>query len=94
MLKSRRALADASHMPIIVTMEFPHESDHPGKARDGDTPEADPAAPGTDASTGSGQEGIAPERLKQVIRNLETGFYDTPEVREQIARRVREELGP
>ena len=92
MLKSEGALADASTMPIIVTMESPHESDQPGRA--GDTPEADPATQGTDPSTGSGQETITPERLTKVIRNMETGFYDTPEVREHIARRVREELGP
>jgi hypothetical protein len=81
-------------MPTIVTMEFPFESDQPGSAGDGDTPEADPAIPGTDPSTGSGQEGITPERLRKVIRKMETGFYDTPEVRKHIARRVREELGP
>jgi hypothetical protein len=77
-------------MPIIATMELPHESDQPGTG-DGDTPEADP---GTDPSTGSGPEGLTPERLRKVIRKMETGFYDTPEVREHIARRVREELGP
>jgi hypothetical protein len=81
-------------MPIIVTMEFPYESDQPGSAGDGDTPEADPATPDADPSAGSGQESITPERLTKVIRNMETGFYDTPEVREHIARRVREELGP
>jgi hypothetical protein len=81
-------------MPIIVTMEFPYESDQPGSAGDGDPPVADPATQGTDPSTDSGQESITPERLRKVIRNMETGFYDTPEVREHIARRVREELGP
>jgi hypothetical protein len=93
-LKSGGTLTDASHMPIIATMEFPHESDQPGSAGDGETPEADPATPGTDPSTGSGPEGLTPERLTKVIRKMETGFYDTPEVREHIARRVREELGP
>jgi hypothetical protein len=82
-------MTDTSHMPTIVPMEFPHEPDQPGGADGGDTPEADPMIPGT----GSGQESITPERLTKVIRNLETGFYDRPEVREQIARRVREELG-
>jgi hypothetical protein len=82
-------------MPTIVMMEFPFESDQPSSAGDEDTPEADPAIPGSDpTTTGSGQEGITPERLRKVIRKLETGFYDTPEVREHIARRVREELGP
>jgi len=75
-------------MPKIMTMEFPFESEQPGNAGDGDRPEADPATPG------SGQEGITPERLTKVIRNMESGFYDTPEVREHIARRIREELGP
>lgn len=93
-LKSRGALADASHMPIIVMMEFPHESEQPGSPGDRDTPEADPATQGTDPSIGSGQESITPERLTKVIRRMATGFYDSPEVREHIARRVREELGP
>ena len=94
MLKSEGALADASPMPITVTMELPHESDQPGSAGDGGTPEADPATEATDPSTGSGQPSITPEQLAKLIRRMETGFYDTPEVREQIARRVREELGP
>jgi hypothetical protein len=33
-------------------------------------------------------------QLRKANRKLETGFYDGPEVREHIARRVREELGP
>lgn len=94
MLKSRGTPADTSHMPIIVTMELPHESDQPGTAGGGDTPEAAPPTPGTDPNTGSGQECITPERLTKVIRRLETGFYESPEVREHIARRIREELGP
>jgi hypothetical protein len=81
-------------MAKIVTMELPYESEQPGNAGDENTPEADPATPGTDPSMVSGQEGIIPERLTKVIRNMESGFYDTPEVREHIARRVREELGP
>lgn len=81
-------------MPIFVTMEFPHESDQPEPTGGWDTPEADRATSGTAPSTGSGQESITPERLTKVIRRLETGIYDSPEVREHIARRVREELGP
>jgi hypothetical protein len=94
MLKSRGSLADTFHMPIIVKLELPHESDQPGGAGGGDTPEADPMTQGTDPSTGSDHESITPERLTTVMRNLETGFYDSPEVREHVARRVREELGP
>ena len=93
-LKSGAALTDASHMPTIVTMTSSNEPDQPGSAGDGDTFEADPATQGSDPSTGSDQEAITPERLTKIIRNMETGFYDTPEVREHIARRIREELGP
>jgi hypothetical protein len=93
-LKSRGTLADTFHMPIIVMMELPYESDQPGSADAGDTPAADPTTQGTDGSGDSGQENLTPERLAKVIRRLETGFYDSPEVREHIARRVREELGP
>jgi hypothetical protein len=81
-------------MPTIVTMKLPYESDPPGGAGDGDTPGADPATPDTDPPSGSDEGAITPERLTKVIRNMETGFYDTPEVREHIARRIREELGP
>jgi hypothetical protein len=80
-------------MPIIATMELPHESDQPVSAGDGDIPETDRATSGPDPSTGSGPEGLTSERLKNVIRKVETGFYDTPEVREHIAHRVREEFG-
>jgi hypothetical protein len=72
-------------MPIVVTMAFSHEPDQPGGNDGGDLPPSDPLAP-EDAT------GLTPERLRQLIRRLESGFYDTPEVREQIARRVRKEL--
>ena len=94
MLKSRGILADTFHMPIIVTMELSYESDQPGTPGAGDTPAADPTTQGTDGRSDSGQESITPERLTKVIRRLENGFYDSPEVREHIARRVREELDP
>jgi hypothetical protein len=77
-------------MPIIVKTELPHESDQPG---DRNVPEAGPTTQGIGPGTGAGQESITPERLTEVIRKLETGFYDSAPVREHIARRVREELG-
>jgi hypothetical protein len=70
-------------------MELPRESELPDSADGRDTPSA---APDTGANAGP-EEGITPDRLRQVIRNLESGFYDSPEVREHIARRVREEPG-
>lgn len=91
MLKSPGTMADTSHMPIIVTMKPPCESHQPGSAGDRENPEADPKTPGTDPSIGSS---LTPEQLTKVIGKLETGFYDSPEVREHIARRVHEELDP
>jgi hypothetical protein len=75
-------------MPIFVTMAFSHESEQPDRT-DGDvTSGSDPLVPGDDGAP----DGITPERLQQIIRRLGSGFYDSPEVREQIARRVRKEL--
>jgi hypothetical protein len=81
-------VADTSHMPIIVPMAFSHDSDQPDTADGGEAPEMDRSIPGAT----QGQDGITPERLKKVIRRLDTGFYDTVEVRDQIAQRVRKEL--
>jgi hypothetical protein len=81
-------------MPIIVTMAFSHESDQPNAAGGGEPPQMDPSIPGADPDVPPGQDGITPERLKQVIRRLEAGFYEAPVVREQIARKVRKELDP
>jgi hypothetical protein len=72
-------------------MELPRESDQPN-GTDGENPAS--TSSNTGPSTGPGQESITAERLRKVIRNLETGFYDTPGVREHIARRVREEPAP
>ncbi len=77
-------------MPKIVTMALSHESEQPGPTDGGETSDMHPSPPGT----GRGREGVTPERLKQLVHRLETGFYDTDEVREQIARRAREDLDP
>jgi len=63
-------------------------------ARGGEPAPVTPPIAGTHPEAAESQDGITPERLKQVIRRLETGFYDAPEVREHIARRVRQELDP
>ena len=61
----------------------PHESDVPGTTDGSGAPgEADPARRGRHD----------PRALEEVIRRLESGFYETAEVREQIARKVRKEL--
>jgi hypothetical protein len=80
-------------MPTIVTTTLPSESDQPGSAGDGDSLESDPATQRSGPSRGSDQDAFTSERLTKIIGNMQTGFYDTPEVREQIARRIREELG-
>jgi hypothetical protein len=77
-------------MPIIVTMAASHEPDGPGRGASGNAPAEDSSTLGAAAS----QDGITRERLAKVIRRLASEFYDTPEVREHVARRVREELNP
>jgi hypothetical protein len=77
-------------MPILVTMGSLHESDQPGTDASGNDPDTAQIIP----ATGSDQKRLTSERLTGVIRRLGSGFYDSPEVREHIARRVREELGP
>ena len=77
------AAADTYHMPIFVTMASSHEQ--PGG------PEGDEPSPG-DPLTADDASSLTPERLRQLIKRLESGCYDTPEVRDQIARRVRKEL--
>ncbi len=77
-------------MPIIVTTTFPHDSDQPGHPGDEATPPMDPSSP--DAS--STRDGISSDRLSEIIKRLESGFYDSPEVREQIARKALKDLDP
>ncbi len=92
LLKSHGAPADTFHMPIYVTMAYPQESEPPVPTGDGQQPEVDPMSPDSGPSSGSGDEGITPEQLARVVRRLESGFYDRAEVREEIARRILDDL--
>ena len=85
-------MADTSLMPIFVTMDSSHESTEPNAAGGADTPQMDVTMPGSETAVPAEQDGLTPERLKQVIRRLETGYYDSTDVREQIARRAYKEL--
>ena len=69
-------MADTSLMPILVTTDSSPESTEPDAAGGAETP----------------QDGLAPERLRQVVGRIDSGFYDSAEVRERIARRVDNEL--
>ena len=81
-------------MPIHFAMAYSREPEPPAPADDHQTPEpAEPTAPPSPPS-GAEEAAITPEQLARVVRRLESGFYDRAEVREQIARRVREELDP
>jgi hypothetical protein len=71
-------------MPISVTMAATHESDPPGAADGREPPAMEPST----------EDGMTPERLHEVIRRLQSGFYESTEVREEIARKVRKELEP
>lgn len=39
----------------------------------------------------SSPSGISHERLREILKRLTSGYYDNPEVRERIARRIHEE---
>jgi hypothetical protein len=75
-------------MPIPVTMAFSHDADPPGGKDGAETQRTEPSA----ADEAPVADGITPERLQQVIERLGSGFYDSVEVREEIARRVHKEL--
>jgi hypothetical protein len=47
------------------------------------------AAAGSDVL--SSPSGLSPERLREILKRLTSGYYDNPEVRERIAHRIREE---
>ena len=85
-----RCLAATFHPPIYATMLCSQESEPP--VDDGRAPEAESPGPDDTSNTAASQEGITPEQLAKVIRRLETGFYDRAEVRDQIARRLLDEL--
>ncbi len=85
-------MADTSLMPIFVTMDSSHEPTEPNAAGGAEPPQMDTTMPGSDTAVPAEQDGLTPDRLKQVVRRLETGFYDSADVREQIARRVYKEL--
>ena len=76
-------------MPIFVTMAFSHESEQPGRADGGETSEtAILSIPGADA----GPDGITPDACSRSSGGSKPASTTPPEVREQIARRVRKEL--
>lgn len=79
-------------MPIIVAMAHSHESDQSNAAGGAESPQGDPSGANAEPGTTPVLDGITPEKLKQVMGRLESGFYDAPDVREQIARKVRKEL--
>ena len=81
-------------MPIYVTMAFPQESEPPIPTDDGQMPEVGPMSPDSGPGSSSGEAGITPEQLARVMRRLESGFYDRSEIREEIARRVLDDLDP
>jgi hypothetical protein len=75
-------------MPRTVTMAFSHDSDQPGGSDGAETRRTEPSA-AEEVPVG---DGITPERLREVIQRLSSGFYDRVEVRDEIARRVHKEL--
>jgi hypothetical protein len=81
-------------MPTSAKMAPSQNFDQPVPADGGELPPMDPSVPGDGPAGNPGPDGLTPERLKQVIERMESGFYDSDDVREQIARKVRKELDP
>jgi hypothetical protein len=80
-------------MPIYVAMaDSPEPEPSPGGERP--MPEVDGMHPEQAAGSRPGDAGLTPEELARVVRRLETGYYDRPEVRDQIARRALDDLAP
>lgn len=52
---------------------------------------AKPLTPGTDGPDAAAPS-LASERTRQVLERLATDYYDRPEVLDQVAQRVAEEL--
>ena len=44
------------------------------------------------AGAGMSASGLSPSRLREVLQRLTSGFYDTAQVRDAVARRVRDQL--
>jgi hypothetical protein len=53
------------------------------------SPEARAASAAHEAASASG---LSTSRLRDILQRLTSGFYDTAQVREAVARRVRDEL--
>ena len=44
------------------------------------------------ATSGASASGLSPERMKQVLSRLVSGYYDRPEVQDQVAGRLAKDL--
>ena len=49
------------------------------------------AAGGTEAGTSA--TGIPSDRLREILKRISSGYYDTPQVRDRIAQKVQADLG-
>ena len=52
------------------------------------------AARSADAAGAAGEAaGLSPERMREVLDRMKSGFYDSAHVRDQIAGRIQQDLG-
>jgi hypothetical protein len=45
------------------------------------------------AAGAAGDAGLSPERMREVLDRMKSGFYDSAHVRDQIAGRIQQDLG-
>lgn len=43
------------------------------------------------ADTGDSASGLSAERLQEILKRLSSGYYDSPQVRGQVAQRIQQE---
>ncbi len=52
---------------------------------------SDEARAATRSETGESASGLSAERLQEILKRLSSGYYDSPQVRGQVAQRIQQE---
>jgi hypothetical protein len=52
---------------------------------------SDEARAASRADAGTSPSGLSAERLQEILKRLSSGYYDSPQVRDQVAQRIQQE---
>jgi hypothetical protein len=76
-----------------IYLAMAHQQDpEPPAGEDRRNPEVKPVSPEEAPSADSAEGEITAEQLARVVRRMESGFYDRAEIRDEIARRLLDDL--